>query len=158
MSTATKGKLQTKFGEVGYTACGGADYVYIGGDEPVTVFGVAYNAHCRLKRVNGLWEPEGSGAVYLSRRDTYGDGSPAARKAVREAYTAAWTEFVTENPEVLTEAAREQLEREIERLEADMVDTYKKYDQLRAEQMTKTGELEKLVEQISTARFTKVKT
>lgn len=151
---STKGKLQTKFGEVEYSACGGADYVYVGTEEPITVFGVEYKASYRMKRVNGAWEPEGSGALYLSRRDTYGDGSPAARKAIRVAFAAAWTEFVADNPGVLDEAAREQLQRELDRLNNDYQETWEKLEQLRADRFTKADELAALNERIATKRFT----
>jgi hypothetical protein len=155
MTTATKGKLQTNYGEVEYSACCGADYVYIGTIEPIEVFGVFYSGHYRMKQVNGLWEPEGSGALYLSRRDNYGDGSRAARETVRKAFTAAWTEFVAANPGVLTKAAREQLEKEIERLIADYHETWEKLEQIRKDRQTKTDELNQLNERIRTARFTK---
>lgn len=152
---STKGKLQTKFGEVEYNACGGADYVYVGTDESITVFGVEYKASYRMKRVAGVWEPEGPGALYLSRRDSYKDGSQAARNAVREAYTAAWIEFVAANPDVLDDAAVENLEREIERLAAERQEAREKAQQLSENQWAKQEELDQLKERIRTARFTK---
>lgn len=154
---STKGKLQTKYGEVEYTACGGADYVHVGtfDNTPITVFGVNYTASYRMKRVNGAWEPEGSGALYLSRVGSFTNGTEAARKAIRQAFAGAWTAFIEEHPEVLDEAASEKLEREIKRLASERQEAWELYEQLGKELEIKHKELFALGELISRKRFTK---
>lgn len=151
---STKGTLQTKFGEIEYNACGGADYVFLGTINPIMVFGVEYTGNYRMKRVDGAWVSEGYSALYLSRRENFNGGSPAACKAVREAFGAAWTSFVEANPGVLDQAAVEKVESEIARLEGERHETWELYQQLGTELDIKHKGLAALKDRIATKRFT----
>lgn len=110
----TTGYINTKFGAVKYTLTE-AGHVHISADG-LECFGVPYHVSYHLSLIGDVWKEKDYRDLYLSRTDDIRkDASAAARKALRESLTIAWSEFIAGKADLLTLAERTHTEDEIER-------------------------------------------
>jgi hypothetical protein len=126
-------ELKTKLGNVKISP-NNADHVYVGFPELI-VFGVAYSGNIRLMRSGFTFVLEtsssdrsGFNSLYISQRwngKTFLDASHAARNKIKEIVIPAVAEFLKSHPEALTDAAKQDLQNQIDRQAAKVADLTK---------------------------------
>ncbi len=110
------GILPTKFGNVEWHLPSDK-FVLMESEDRCVVNGVQYTFTFRMVFKDCTWKHEDWHEPYLRRCGSYDDPTQNAREAVRNTLTKAWCDFISENTDILHNAAIYDAEQAIERQE-----------------------------------------
>lgn len=119
-------KIPTSVGDMLATITGN-DHAHLEG--LVTVRGIQYNAMVHIyKQPDGSWGFEnkvGAGLYIRHAGSLSGEASPSATAKIVEAFTAAWKQAASKNPDVLRQAQRVRHEDNCHRLAEKLIEARK---------------------------------
>ena len=119
------GELETPLGTMYYAITQG-NHVFLaaGGSEklpPLVVNRVPYSVSLHLHlQPDGAWASRESYDLHMSRKDTFGDASRAAKDKAYEGIRPAWEEFIAGNQALLVDAEGRFLNNEIGKAEEEI--------------------------------------